>query len=212
MKKIYLIALFTTILFSNSCSDSKINSAPTETKTTIDVTVETFEEQKNESTIDENMVSTESIEKFDTPIELPNTEGLTQVLAETFVSVGLDTVPQLEFKNYENSSGMINIDVYAETEKCNLLFDCSYIDIIDSWSVSFVKNSDNQHIYWVTKGLESKVDLYDYNTDTLISAKTETFSSDPAGDFESQAESISDDFEKSLESIADNYQIETKQD
>lgn len=213
MKKFYLAALCTIVLLSNGCSDSNINSTITESETTTEATVETIKETKNESLPDKNTVnSAADNEKSDTPIELPNTEGLTKILAEAFISIGLDNVPQLEFKNYENISGIISVDVYAETEKCKLLFNCSYIDITDSWSISFVKNSDNQHIYWIQKGLENKVDLYDYNTDALISAKSETISSDPVGDFESQAESINDDFEKSLESIADKYQAETKQD
>lgn len=213
MKKLYLATLCTIILLSNGCSDSNVKSTITESETTTEATVETIKETKDESLTDKNTVdSAENIEKPDTSIELPNTEGLTKVLTEAFISIGLDNVPQLEFKNYESISGIINIDVYAETEKCKLLFDCSYIDITDSWSISFVKNSDNQHIYWVQKGLENKVDLYDYNTDTLISAKSETFSSDPVDNFESQAESINDDFEKSLESIADKYQAKTKQD
>ncbi len=213
MKKLYLVTLCTIILLSNGCSNSNVNSTITESETTTEATVETIKETKNEYLPDKNTVeSAENIEKSDTPIELPNTEGLTKILAEAFISIGLNNVPQLEFKNYENISGIISIDVYAKTEKCKLLFDCFYIDITDSWNISFVENSDNQHIYWIQKRLENKVDLYDYNTDTLISAKSETFSSDPIGDSESQAESIYDDFEKSLESIADKYQAETKQD
>ncbi len=201
MKKICLATLFTFILFSYGCSNQNTNQNKSTSPTIIE-----------SETIVESTVETTENETTDNAIELPNKDGLTKALTETLVSMGVDTVPQFEFDNYKNISGIIDIDAYAETEKCKLLFDCSYIDITDSWSISFVKNSDNQHIYWIQKGLENKVDLYDYNTDTLISAKSETLSSDPVGDSESQAESINDDFEKSLESIADKYQIETKQD
>ena len=213
MKKFYLATLCAVVLLSGGCSDSSINSTITESETITEATVETGKDTLDESISDESTInSSGNIAEIDNPIELPNKEGLTHALAEAFVSIGLDAVPPLEFKNYENISGTISVDVYTKTEKCNLLFACFYIDITDSWNIVSVKNSDNQHTYWVQKGLENKVDLYDYNTDTLVSAKSETFSSDPVGDFESQAESINDDFEEVLESIADKYQIETKQD
>ncbi len=211
MKKIHFISLSIIVLLFNGCSNSNTSSTTTESETTTTAIVETVEDTRNESTAVESTIeSSENITESDIPIELPNTEGLTHALADVFISIGLNTVPPLEFKNYENLSGTISIDVYAETDKYNLIFECLYIDITDSWSVSFVKNSDNQHVYWAPKGLENKVDLYDYNTDTLISAKSETFSSDPVGDFESQAESISNDFDKSLESMADKYQTKSK--
>lgn len=213
MKKFYLATLCAVVLLSGGCSDSSINSTIPEFEPITEATVETVKDTQNKSITDESTIdSSGNITESDTPIDLPNKEGLTHALAEAFASIGLDTVPPLEFKNYENISGTISVDIYTKTEKCNLLFACLYIDITDSWNISFVKNSDNQHTYWVQKGSENKVDLYDYNTDTLVSAKSETFSSDPVGDFESQAESINDDFEKALESIADKYQIETKQD
>lgn len=212
MKKLYLASLCVIVLLSNGCSDSTTSPTTTESETTTTAIVETIKDTKSESIADESTIdSSENSTESDTPMELPNTEGLAYALSETSISLGLDTVPTLEFKNYENLSGTISIDVYAKTEKRNLIFECLYIDFIDSWSVSFVKNSDNQHIYWASKGLENKVDLYDYDTDTLVSAKSETFSSDPVGDFESQAESISNDFDKSLESIADKYQIKPQQ-
>ena len=105
MKKLYLVTLCTIILLSNGCSNSNVNSTITESETTTEATVETIKETKNEYLPDKNTVeSAENIEKSDTPIELPNTEGLTKILAEAFISIGLNNVPQLEFKNYENIS------------------------------------------------------------------------------------------------------------
>lgn len=205
MKKIYLLPLSTIILFSNACTAQNTSSIVAQSESVIESSIETTTEKETESTVNENTYTYETTST--TSYELPNTDDLSGDLAEIFVLLKLDSTPPLTFENYENISGIINIDICAETEKCNLLFSCMYIDFTDSWVVSSVENKENHHIYWVQKGMENKVDLYDYNTDTLISAQSETFAADPVKEFESQVESINADFDERLESIADKYQL-----
>ena len=114
MKKIHFISLSIIVLLFNGCSNSNTSSTTTESETTTTAIVETVEDTRNESTAVESTIeSSENITESDIPIELPNTEGLTHALADVFISIGLNTVPPLEFKNYENLSGTISIDVYA---------------------------------------------------------------------------------------------------
>lgn len=109
--------------------------------------------------------------------ELPDLDGLADALAKAPMAIGAKENEIIAFGNYVNNSNVITIDTYVTTsESKNLLISSIYIATLPSpkWSVVCTTDADTGNFYYIWQELKNTVDLYDYSTEKLISAKTKT--------------------------------------
>lgn len=136
--------------------------------------------------------------------DIPNTEALSKALIVPVTDIGC-SVGKMSFDNIHDG-GTFDVDVIMESNGEPLVFSCFYIDVTDKWNVLQVTGRDSGHCYWIGKGYEDSVDLYDYSSGSLLSSKDPNFDlHDVASSLADQSNKIADDFEADLESIADKY-------
>ena len=192
MKKQFLLAAFASMCIINGCqnsSGSAQNSA---------AAAESIVES---STVEASSASESSASSIP---DIPNTEAFSKALTIPVADIGC-SVGKMSFENIHDG-GTFDVDVIMESDGEPLVFSCFYIDVIDKWDVSQVTGRDSGRCYWVGKGYERSVDLYDYSSGLLLSSKDPNFDPrDVSSSLADQSDKIVEDFGSDLESIADKY-------
>ena len=205
MKKTFVVPFVALLICSCSNQHPTVESSEIPSESHIETTF-----SQEPETISEQTVSSAEM------IEVPNTEELSSLINSTLSSSNIDDVDEVFIdQSISSDSDMISIDtgiislaVAVKTESHNLIVDCQYVEMIDSWSVNSIKDADTGNCYYSYDGGRF-VDMYDYNTDQLISESTENIETlDPVSEFNEQAESIDAEFDAGLESLAEKYGLE----
>jgi len=143
-----------------------------------------------------------------TASELPDSNGLSSKLANVMSDLHILTIPDnIAFANQSLDGNDMYLDITMTTDICDLIFHCAYYDSTSHWLIYLVENAKNEHTYWVPKGQENYIDLYDYSTDELISMRSETFG-DIGAELESRFEEINEQTDDKLKAILDEYGID----
>lgn len=193
MKKQSLFILFASMYLLSGCQNS---SSPAQTSASA-----------AETTVESSAIETKSVDTSEKNVsDMPDTDGLVKELTVPVSEIGC-SVGKMEFTDlHGDASSEFYVNVVMDSDNEPLVFDCTYINIINKWSVGKVTGLESGHCYWVSPGLEGSMDLYDYASGNLVSEKDPNFSS---GDIqkaaESQADEVKDDFNAALESIGDKY-------
>ena len=107
-----------------------------------------------------------------------------------------------------DNNGPISLDVEIKTKSHNLIAHCMYIELIDSWSINSINDSETQNCYYSYDDGRF-TNIYDYKTDKLLTESREDISNhDPIAEFNEQSESIDAEFDAGLKSLADKYGLE----
>lgn len=192
MKKHFLFAVLALMCIINGCQNSS-GSAQDSVAATESIVESSIVES---SSMSESNVSNVS--------DIPNTDALSKALTIPVADIGC-SVGKMSFENIRNG-GTFDVDVIMESDGEPLVFSCFYIDVIDKWNVSRVSGHDSERCYWIGKGYERSVDLYDYSSGLLLSPKDPDFDPrDVSSSLADQSDKIVEDFESDLESIADKY-------
>lgn len=136
----------------------------------------------------------------------PNYDSFSSELTEVLVEIGATDFSSASIDTFEeHDNGDISAGISIETPQRSLHIDCSYYDILETWSVIQVYDINTEHCYYTPSGSRF-MDIYDYKTDTLVSESQESFEDfDPLEEFEDALESNEAEFDRKMESIADEY-------
>ena len=136
----------------------------------------------------------------------PNYDSFSSELTEVLVEIGATDFSSASIDTFEkDDNGDINAGISIETPQHSLHIDCSYYDILGTWSVIQVYDINTEHCYYTPSGSRF-TDIYDYKTDTLVSESQESFEDfDPLEEFEDALENNEAEFDRKMESIADEY-------
>lgn len=154
-------------------------------------------------------ITPEESQSLDIIADLPDADGLARELTLVMNDLGITDKPKnFEFANAKKNGDDISLDVTMTTEICSLNFSCDYVNLTSHWIIYLVENAENHHSYWVMNGQEKYIDLYDYQTDQLISPQSDSFNTDELlDDFDKQFESISESADNALNSIVDKNNL-----
>lgn len=192
MKKQFLFAVLASMCIINGCQNSSGSAQDSAAAT---------ESIVESSTIESSSASESSASSVS---DIPNTEAFSKALTIPVVDIGC-SVGKMSFENIRDG-GTFDVDVIMESDGEPLVFSCFYIDILDKWNVSKVTGRDSGRCYWIGKGYERSVDLYDYSSGLLLSSKDPDFDPrDVSSSLADQSDKIVEDFGSDLESIADKY-------
>ena len=216
MKKQFLLTAFILTTFTLiGCSNANKNGGNLESKALSSTTVEstnTSEKDSNKTseTVPNNNISTPSDFTEASVSQLssiPDRDGLIGSITNTLLSIGVTNVNTATYGNYSQNDMLITIDAFATTNtKANLLISLQYVSIVSSpeWSVIYIKDADTKNYYYVSDEFKNTVDLYDYATGSLISAKTESLS-DAQDKINKNLQDAENEFENSLNELKNKY-------
>lgn len=123
--------------------------------------------------VSENVKSTQRVESSESNISsndsLPQSDMLKKKLVDVINKIGVNEISDTNFENYSlRDDGDIDVDFIYKTDLKTLRVYCSYMKLIESWSIISVKNNESNLYYYVSPGAAGTVDLYDYTTDMLL--------------------------------------------
>lgn len=90
-------------------------------------------------------------------------------IAEKLAEINAKNVNDIKIINSEKIDDDFEYKVKIVTDKRTLIVDISHFYIGDAYSVISIENAKNKHTYYVPKGCEYLQDIYDYDTDKIIS-------------------------------------------
>lgn len=142
----------------------------------------------------------ELVELFGDDVADDIIEPINAVISE----LGIEAVEYANYGNYNsNISGslaIITMECYMVTDTRNLIFSITHA--VSDWSVSFVKDADAEHYYWIDEALSEAVDLYDYSTGELISEKTKS-TDEIQVEVDKSLEEAEEEFDEALDGLAE---------
>lgn len=152
-----------------SCSFSE----STDTKQTSATKHDQYPEKSLKSRVPNNF----NVISKEEELNIPDLNGLNTVLLEALEKIGVEKILYKEFGNYSDQDLWLELNAFVvtNTDKC-LYVDLRYFKLSKpwSWECSIIKNSNNIDIIYYAPDIEEVVNLYDYNTDELVSPKSMT--------------------------------------
>lgn len=216
-----------------SSSSESIKESTKETSTPVqeEQTVETTEETTTEPTVEttEEPITEPTEEEKEDIKDLPDGfvpmtleemkaindfEPFSRELAKGLEELGIevDDIEFTEYGNFEDDSDSFMIsqglDVYIVINDGHKLLADLYNIQMDSDDEPFVtmtiRNAENNHAYYKTEGLKDVIDMYDYDTDELISEHTKD-KDDIMSEYKEEMDRITNDTKQEFEEIAEKY-------
>ncbi len=209
MKKYIATGILLASILLTSCSGSNSSAANETTlqETVLEESAAAEETSEEKIALNESTSPVESGEESSELISIPEEDSFYQKVAEVLVEIGVTNVYSSTF-SAEDQSGDLDVTMLMETDLCTLKLDCLYVSMTGNWMIIEVSNAENGHPYYVFDG-DRFSDIYDYETDTLISESREDMATqDVMQEFNEQMESIDAEFDQSMESIADKYGLD----
>lgn len=152
--------------------------------------------------------------------ELLDYDSLVDEVVDKLVYIGVTELDNTIIESLEETAGIINVTLVCETigedfEK-TLEINMHYATILSDpeWYVDSIKkyNEDSEEpnmYYYVPDSLIEKVDIYDYETDELISAATEELNSDETMDeYQKTLDDTQKEFKEYIQGLRTEYGID----
>lgn len=142
---------------------------------------------------------------------LPNEELLDMELANVLYEINVSEISSISYENYSTNSynDSIYVNVILETDLQFLRCNCFYMlmpdpdngEYFDYWNIVSIEGYDNKHCYY-NGSYDGIVDLYDYQTDTLVSEKYRNFDDiDPVEELNRSIDSYKVESDKEWDSL-----------
>ena len=184
--------------FTDSTSvdkNAKETKAPTE---------ELVEEKELSETTSASL-ETNSISASDFNLDV-NWDIPEQMVKSALLEIGVNetNILSLTVKDVNESSFQIDATFLVQTDLMDLEAETVYYETLDTWSIIWIMNSDNQHIYYLEPNLAGTMDLYQYPSDELIAPATSSLEQ-LSQELETIWESLDEKNDAALSSIAEKY-------
>lgn len=122
------------------------------------------------------------------------------------IGVNETDILSLAVKDANKSSFQLDATFLVQTDLMELEADIVYYETLNTWSVIWIINSSNQHIYYLEPSLAGTMDLYQYPSDKLITPATSSLEQH-SQELETIWESLDEKNDAALSSIAEKYKI-----
>ena len=91
-------------------------------------------------------------------------------IAEKLAEINAENINDIKIINREKlDDDDFQYKVKVVTDKRNLIVTISYFSVVDRYSVISIENAKNKHTYYIPEDCKYLSDIYDYDTDKIIS-------------------------------------------
>lgn len=186
-----------------STDNTSVDRTEEETKTSTEELV--TEKQLSETS--SAALETNSISASDFNLDV-NWDVPEQIVKSALFEIGVNetNILSLTVKDANESSFQIDATFSVQTDLMELEAETVYYEMLDTWSIIWIMNSDNQHIYYLEPSLAGTMDLYQYPSDELITPATSSLEQH-SQKLETIWESLDEKNDAALSSIAEKYKI-----
>lgn len=186
-----------------STDNTSVDRTEEETKTSTEELV--TEKQLSETS--SAALETNSISASDFNLDV-NWDVPEQIVKSALFEIGVNetNILSLTVKDANESSFQIDATFSVQTDLMELEAETVYYEMLDTWSIIWIMNSDNQHIYYLEPSLAGMMDLYQYPSDELITPATSSLEQH-SQKLETIWESLDEKNDAALSSIAEKYKI-----
>lgn len=141
---------------------------------------------------------------------LPDHKALLNAVSDILYEIGVKDITEIEIISYEESKSrdcIVTLGLICDEKE--ITASCTYITLIETWSVSGIHNAETNYYYWLPEGMDGLCDLYDFQTDTIISAKSDDFSLDEVLEKnDEKTQEATDEFDSFIEELETEYGLD----
>ncbi len=207
--------LFTSVLLASiilsACGEkskstvSSDNTSLIETKKETAASTEESEEEKKLLETSNASEETNSISTSDFNLDV-NWDIPKNIIKSALLEIGINEtdILSLDVKDANESSSQIDATFLIQTNLMKLEAETVYYETLDTWSIIWIINSDNQHIYYLEPSLVGTMELYEYPSDELITPSTSSLEQH-SQELETIWESLDAENDAALSSISEKY-------
>lgn len=138
--------------------------------------------------------------------ELYDRDQIVDKAATALYDIGVTENLTVTYGNLKESQVCTFVDLYAPTSTRNLIVHLMRLTTQsdNEWEVDSIVNAENKHFYYVSSNSSGLVDLYNYETDELVSKASKTFE-EAASETAASVAAAEEELEKQVDSIAEKY-------
>ncbi len=98
---------------------------------------------------------------------IPDEESLTQTYTSQVAKLTDSTIVSVEYESFEQDDLSSTVDIVAKMSDGRNLNICAMYT--KNWNIVTISNKENSHFYYIPDNYKGTSELYDYNTDKIIS-------------------------------------------
>lgn len=132
---------------------------------------------------------------------------LARSMGNTMGTIGVrKNIGKIVFGNFTDGAAGMVVDAYVQTSLSDLIVHSTrkYPYNENDWKIISIKNAASELYYYICDDFAGTVDLYNYETDELVSKASKTFE-EAASETAASVAAAEEEFDKQLDSIEEKY-------